>query len=222
MSLPKWATTVTPLSKALALFIFITFPIIGFILGMQYQFITKELKRIPTSNTESINKSSNYLPESNIWISTDNNEKLFVKQDKKTYSGDLYYSHTFYDTYINKLTTKTIKVLNIGNRLPGVNFGSPLWSSDKFIIGLNIGDTKTVYLCFTDGSPAKELALYHSFQTEEYVISWIDNEKILGIQRTYKDTIQKPIDRVQSPENYTTRYWVASVDDLSKKTFLDL
>ena len=37
MKLPQWATTVTPFSKALVLFIFITFPIIGFYLGMQYQ-----------------------------------------------------------------------------------------------------------------------------------------------------------------------------------------
>jgi len=37
MKLPKWAVTVTPLSKALALIIFISFPIIAFLLGMQYQ-----------------------------------------------------------------------------------------------------------------------------------------------------------------------------------------
>ena len=37
MPLPKWATTVTPLSKTLALIIFITFPIVGFFLGVRYQ-----------------------------------------------------------------------------------------------------------------------------------------------------------------------------------------
>lgn len=37
MLLPKWATTVTPLSKAIALLIFIILPFIGFILGMKYQ-----------------------------------------------------------------------------------------------------------------------------------------------------------------------------------------
>jgi hypothetical protein len=37
MKLPKEITTVTPLSKALALLIFITFPICGFFLGMDYQ-----------------------------------------------------------------------------------------------------------------------------------------------------------------------------------------
>jgi hypothetical protein len=37
MTFPKWATTVTTFSKALALIIFITFPIIGFVLGIQYQ-----------------------------------------------------------------------------------------------------------------------------------------------------------------------------------------
>jgi putative hemolysin len=37
MKLPKWATTVTPLSKTLALIIFITFPILGFWVGRAYQ-----------------------------------------------------------------------------------------------------------------------------------------------------------------------------------------
>lgn len=37
MKLPKQLTTVTPLSKFLALFMFVTIPIIGFFLGTQYQ-----------------------------------------------------------------------------------------------------------------------------------------------------------------------------------------
>ncbi len=36
-TLPKWATTVTPFSKYLALILFILLPFIGFYLGMQYQ-----------------------------------------------------------------------------------------------------------------------------------------------------------------------------------------
>ena len=35
--LPKWATTVTPFSKTLALALFIALPTIGFVLGMKYQ-----------------------------------------------------------------------------------------------------------------------------------------------------------------------------------------
>jgi hypothetical protein len=35
--LPKWLTTVTPLSKALAMILFIALPFIGFYLGMKYQ-----------------------------------------------------------------------------------------------------------------------------------------------------------------------------------------
>jgi hypothetical protein len=35
--LPKWATTVTPLSKYLALSMLVLFPIIAFKLGMKYQ-----------------------------------------------------------------------------------------------------------------------------------------------------------------------------------------
>jgi len=34
---PKWLTTVTPFSKALAMILFIAFPFIGFYLGIKYQ-----------------------------------------------------------------------------------------------------------------------------------------------------------------------------------------
>lgn len=37
MKLPKWATTVTPLSKTVALILFITLPIVGFYLGFTFQ-----------------------------------------------------------------------------------------------------------------------------------------------------------------------------------------
>lgn len=50
MTLPKWAVTVTPFSKTLALIIFVTFPIIGFGLGMKYQ------KTVTPSRTEYITK----------------------------------------------------------------------------------------------------------------------------------------------------------------------
>lgn len=46
MSLPKWATTVTPFSKILALIIFITFPIVSFLLGMKYQYIADKNENI--------------------------------------------------------------------------------------------------------------------------------------------------------------------------------
>ena len=55
MKLPKWAITITPLSKILALIIFITFPMVGFWLGMQYQNLlnTKE-KNISIANPASV------------------------------------------------------------------------------------------------------------------------------------------------------------------------
>jgi hypothetical protein len=37
MKLPKWTTTVTPLSKTLALIFFTILPIIAFFFGMEYQ-----------------------------------------------------------------------------------------------------------------------------------------------------------------------------------------
>ena len=53
MKLPKWATTVTHFSKYLALIIFLTFPIIGFILGMNYQKLIDYSKIAPTSISSS-------------------------------------------------------------------------------------------------------------------------------------------------------------------------
>ena len=41
MTLPKWATTVTPFSKAVAFFLFVSFPFVGFYLGMKYQALLK-------------------------------------------------------------------------------------------------------------------------------------------------------------------------------------
>lgn len=58
MSLPKWATTVTPLSKTFALIIFIIFPVISFMLGIKYQkFITSpsslQIERLTTNISSS-------------------------------------------------------------------------------------------------------------------------------------------------------------------------
>ncbi len=43
MKLPRWATTVTPLSKTIALLMIIILPFAGFVLGMKYQ----QLKVVP-------------------------------------------------------------------------------------------------------------------------------------------------------------------------------
>jgi hypothetical protein len=52
---PKWLTTVTPLSKALAMILFIALPFLGFYLGIQYQQkitvatpVVSEVQKIPT------------------------------------------------------------------------------------------------------------------------------------------------------------------------------
>jgi len=59
MSLSKWATTVTPLSKILALIIFITFPIIGFVLGMEYQKVIykPKIEYIPSEKVVKISQA---------------------------------------------------------------------------------------------------------------------------------------------------------------------
>lgn len=45
MTLPKWATTVTPLSKMLAMVIFLSFPVIAFFLGVKYGELNFQTKK---------------------------------------------------------------------------------------------------------------------------------------------------------------------------------
>lgn len=56
MTLPKELTTVTPLSKSIALILFILLPILGFFIGMKYQELLS-LQDIQTNLTQSINKN---------------------------------------------------------------------------------------------------------------------------------------------------------------------
>lgn len=66
MKLPKLLTTVTPFSKALAMFLFIIFPIIGFYLGMQYSH-RLNAPSLPTP-TPSFNIQRNIIKISEIGI----------------------------------------------------------------------------------------------------------------------------------------------------------
>lgn len=49
MPLPKSLTTITPLSKALAMILFILFPFVGFYLGVQYE------KKLNPQTSQSVN-----------------------------------------------------------------------------------------------------------------------------------------------------------------------
>lgn len=76
MLLPKWATTVTTFSKILALIIFITFPIIGFVLGMKYQTML---------NSYSIIIKPTNIPTKKIVptnVSTSTKEKLLCNKEE--------------------------------------------------------------------------------------------------------------------------------------------
>lgn len=66
MKLPKELTTITPVSKALALLLFITLPICGFFLGMQYQKILDASISQPDSITSAKIIPTTTLPESSI------------------------------------------------------------------------------------------------------------------------------------------------------------
>lgn len=77
MKLPQYLTTVTPLSKFLALFLFFTLPLIGFYLGMEYQkTIVDSLSEVtPIYSQKTGSSSENKLID---------NEKLDVWKEFKT------------------------------------------------------------------------------------------------------------------------------------------
>ncbi|MGH7245422.1 MAG: hypothetical protein ACREGI_00630 [Candidatus Levyibacteriota bacterium] len=60
MKLPKSLITVTPFSKALALFLFILFPFVGFYLGMMYQ---KSVTQISSDQNSTANTSEFYCQQ---------------------------------------------------------------------------------------------------------------------------------------------------------------
>jgi len=84
MKLPTWVTTVTPFSKALALFFFITFPIAGFFFGMKYYEHASSLKAqlCNTANTSSsTNVTCNETSNSSISSSLQNHYGYSQGQD---------------------------------------------------------------------------------------------------------------------------------------------
>lgn len=86
MTFPKWATTVTTFSKILALIIFITFPIIGFVLGMKYQTMLNSYNEVtvPFVVTSIIIKPTN-IPTKKIVptnVLTSTKEKLLCNKEE--------------------------------------------------------------------------------------------------------------------------------------------
>ena len=121
MTLPKWATTVTPFSKILALIIFITFPIIGFYLGYSFgQLKIGVLNQEISQNTPAITIAPTLSPT--ILKSFDENHNI--------YHSD---RHNF-----DLITPKTIGNPIIyedkfSNYLPSFNFGASTKSSQDNI-----------------------------------------------------------------------------------------
>lgn len=65
MKFPKWATTVTPLSKTIALILFITLPIVGFYLGLAFQQGDSLTNREPVERVRIIKPTSVLSPSIN-------------------------------------------------------------------------------------------------------------------------------------------------------------
>lgn len=95
MNLPKELTTVTKLSKYLALFLFIALPFVGFFLGVRYQEMmdlskrqqeksTLAIPRIPTlSPAEALAKEGNSIAIPTVDPSITANWKTYIRPDMK-------------------------------------------------------------------------------------------------------------------------------------------
>jgi hypothetical protein len=105
--LPTWLTTVTPFSKALAMFLFILFPFVGFYLGMKYQ-------QIVPLNTTTISITPTLTPE------TKNTGKYILYQDTQAPTGDIVYQTeipvdwTAYTNYDSKASDGTSYDIGMG------------------------------------------------------------------------------------------------------------
>lgn len=63
MQLPKELTTVTPLSKSIALVLFVALPIIAFVLGMQYQTVLENNKNQPPPGSVACTADAKLCPD---------------------------------------------------------------------------------------------------------------------------------------------------------------
>lgn len=82
MKLSKKLTTVTPLSKFLAMTIFILFPFLGFFLGMKYQKILCEQKLILQSNQNTKTESAQIAnPASVFCVKQGGKSKIITAAD---------------------------------------------------------------------------------------------------------------------------------------------
>jgi len=110
MTLPKWASTVTPLSKTIAIIIFISFPILGFILGMKYQQIYLIPKNdiaatlpTPLASQNSAIDLANTIP---LTFGTGKNERI-VRLEQKNIS---YNTDNFISLSSKEFDSKTKKI----------------------------------------------------------------------------------------------------------------
>jgi len=119
--LPKYLTTVTPFSKALALIIFVTFPLLGFYLGIKYQ----KLLTIPP--VSSVNTNNTTTISNNILLS-----------DLKKLNSEVLVSDwkTKYAVYIRRKDTP------IDFKPFGQDIGSLAISNDLVVLNLESGERK--------------------------------------------------------------------------------
>jgi hypothetical protein len=89
MTLPKNLTTITPLSKTLAIILFIVFPLVGFLIGMKYQQLNTlnptTLSNITNIKSNPINKTASITPTPLITIDESTGWNIYAANDEFKY-----------------------------------------------------------------------------------------------------------------------------------------
>ncbi len=94
MKLPQSFTTVTPLSKVLALILFISLPFIGFYLGYQYGSILI-VNNIPNTVPVTLNKNQYITPSPIPSPSSVDERSCFTGEVSNTFKEDFFFGKTF-------------------------------------------------------------------------------------------------------------------------------
>ncbi len=157
MTLPKFFTTVTPLSKVLAIFLFVSLPFLGYYLGNKY------IPNIPADTTTTIVEKT-----SESWvkpISTDTIVPIVKDGLLNIYS------------LTQKVLQSTEYKTSWGSGASGLGGDAPISSPNgKLIAFINRGDSSNLYILAAGTQKAIKITNY----PVEYLNSWSsDGSKIL-------------------------------------------
>lgn len=183
MNLPKELTTVTPLSKAIALILFVSLPIIGFIFGMNYQAGAYDnlIKLAPTGEPVACTMEAKICPDGTAVGRTPPSCEFDAcppvdNTDGKTFTGII--TDIQYDCVVDGIcgisVGKAFVIVDSGEgpapRVQG-SFPRDLINSDKR--DQFIGKQVEVYAAMDDG----RTDMYTLFGSKEYYVQLVDSDQ---------------------------------------------